>query len=179
MKWFVASLFILFVQTIFAQKIDFKEFIPNGYSILDTSSGDLNRDKITDYLIILKNELESTVSDTTRPLLIVHGHKDGTFKLAEQNEKIVLCFGCGGVFGDPYSGITIKNNSFSIQHYGGSAWRWTRTIAFQYNKKLKKYILLKDTGVSFHTSEPNKKEYHTYKKNDWNKADFKTYSTDW
>jgi len=38
---------------------------------------------------------------------------------------------------------------------------------------------LKDTGVSFHTSEPNKKEDHTYKKNDWKKADFKTYSTDW
>ena len=71
------------------------------------------------------------MSDTARHLLIIQGEKDGTFKIVANNDSIVLCFGCGGVFGDPYAGITVKDNYFSIEHYGGSAWRWTRIITFK------------------------------------------------
>ena len=180
MKLFLTSLFILLItKASLAQKINFKEFIPAGFTILDTSKCDLNQDGYTDYIIILKNDLENSVPDTSRPLLIVEGEKNGTFKLIANNDKIVLCYACGGAFGDPYTGITVKDNYFSIEHYGGSSWRWTRIITFKYDKKLNDYILHKDTGESFSVEDLNKREFQTYNKNLWNKVEFKNYNSDW
>lgn len=180
MKSCLAALFIVVItETISAQEVRFKEFIPAGFSILDTATGDLNHDGYTDYLLVLKNDAEQLATDTARPLIILHGQQDGTSKVVARNDSIVLCFGCGGVMGDPFTGISVNDNSFTIAHYGGSGWRWTRTITFQYNKKLDKYILLQDTGESFHATEPDKAESHTYQKNLWGKVEFENYKTDW
>src|SRR5262245_26150841 len=88
-------------------------FIPEGYQVLDHAMGDLNKDKLNDYLLILKKANESELSDVVehpepRPLLVIIRQKDGSLKLATRNDKVVLCVDCGGVFGDPYAGMTIK-----------------------------------------------------------------------
>ncbi len=171
----IISLIVVFSNAVFSQKISLNEFIPDGYSVLDTSRGDLNKDGFDDLVLILKNNSEADYTDTLRPLLILQGQKNGRFKLVERNDNIVLCLGCGGVFGDPYTGITIKNNYFSIEHYGGSSWRWTRIITFKYNLTSKEYILYKDAGESYHTSDPDKTENQTYNKKLWGKKKLKDY----
>jgi hypothetical protein len=153
-----------------------KDFIPKGFSLLDSASGDLNKDGFKDLIVILKNNLEETVSDTTRPLLILHGNKKKTYTLISKNEHVVLCKGCGGVFGDPYEGITVKNNYFSVEHYGGSSWRWTRIITFKYDVKTKHYVLHKDAGISFHTSDPDKTTEIISRKKDFDILPFMQYN---
>ena len=134
----------------------YRAFIPKGFSLLDSASGDLNKDAIKDLVLILKNDAEERNGDTTRPLLLLAGKGNGLFTLLARNDHVVLCASCGGVFGDPYEGITIKNGYFSIEHYGGSNWRWTRIITFKYDVATKNFKLHRDGGVSFHTSEPDK-----------------------
>jgi hypothetical protein len=70
---------------------------------------------------------------------------------------VVLCKGCGRIFGDPYDGITIRKGYFSIEHYGGSSWRWTRIITFKYDLKSRNFKLHKDAGVSYHNTEEDMK----------------------
>ena len=179
MKLRSTIIFTLLLSTsFFAQKKSIDDFVLKGYSILDKSSGDLNQDGYTDYIVILRNNLDTISADTARPLLIIHGQQNGTYKLAGRNDSIVLCKACGGVFGDPYSAITIKDNYFSVEFYGGSNWRWSRVITFKYNTITKSYILHKDAGESFNAFEPDKIEYESYHKELWNKIPFKTYSAD-
>ena len=148
------------------------------FSILDSASGDINKDGKKDLLVILKNNLEETSGDTTRPLLILMGNGTGLYDLSDRNDSVVLCKACGGVFGDPYAGMTVKNNFFSIEHYGGSNWRWTRIITFRYDQKSKQVLLHRDAGDSFHTSDPDKTTLNLYNKEDFGKLSFSEYSYD-
>jgi hypothetical protein len=68
----------------------------------------------------------------------------------------VLCVDCGGVMGDPFMQVVIKNGYFSIEHYGGSGWRWTRTITFKYSPADSYWYLHKDGNSSFHSADPDK-----------------------
>ena len=154
-------------------------FIPSGYSILDSASGDMNNDRVKDLILILKNNnesIENNYDELIRPLLILHGTKNNNYTLFAKNDSVVLCSICGGVFGDPYEAITIKNNFFSIEHYGGSNWRWTKIITFKYNEKVKKYILHKDAGASYHTSTPDVQTEIKTKQAYWGKQLFTKYS---
>lgn len=139
------------------------KFIPEGYILLDSATGDLNLDPYPDMLLVVKKNGEDSTSDVVdhpekRPLLILTGQADKQFKLAARNDNAVYCVNCGGMMGDPYMGIVIKKGYFSIEHYGGSAWRWTRIITFKYSSADKYWYLHKDGGDSYHTSYPDKVE---------------------
>ena len=139
------------------------DFVPENYSILDTTSGDLNLDGINDFIVVLKKNGEDTLSDVIdnperRPLLILLRDQNNKFTLTRRNNNTVYCFDCGGVMGDPFMGIIIKNGYFSVEHYGGSSWRWTRIITYKYSKQDKEWFLHKDGSESFHASEPQKVE---------------------
>ena len=154
-------------------------FVPEGYAILDTASGDLNLDGTTDVLLVLKDKNEETVSDGTefsRPLLILTRDTDGKLTRARENGFTVMCRQCGGVFGDPYVGLTIKNGYFSVEHYGGSNWRWTKIITYKYSKEDNEWYLHKVGGESYHTSDPDKSESHVRTTKDFGKVKFEEYS---
>lgn len=142
---------------------DLKKFIPANYTILDEAIGDLNLDQIPDLILVLKKNGEANSSDVIehpekRPLLILLRDKNNALKLVRKNDNAVYCVNCGGVMGDPYMGISIKNGYFSVEHYGGSAWRWTRIITYKYVKADKEWYLYKDGSESFHASAPEKVE---------------------
>lgn len=137
--------------------------IPDGYYIIDTCSGDLNLDNYTDYLIVLAQNGEDSLSkvsedDVKRRLLILTGTADQSYTLAAQSDNAVYCLQCGGMMGDPFQSLVIKNGYFSIEHYGGSRERWTRTITFKYSKSDSTWNLHKDGHGSFTAGEEDEKE---------------------
>ncbi len=142
---------------------ELSKFVPKNYSILDTISGDLNLDNINDYILVLNKNGEDTISDVIdnperRPLMILLRDQFNKLRLEKRNDNTVYCINCGGMMGDPFSGISIKNGYFSVEHYGGSAWRWSRIITYKYSKRDKEWYLHKDGSESFHTTEPEKVE---------------------
>ena len=135
-------------------------YIPEGYQALNATRGDLNQDAIEDVILIVKKRDEEKTSDMIehpekRPLFILTGQTDNSYKLAAKSDNAVLCVDCGGVMGDPFMGVTIKKGYFSVEHYGGSAWRWTMIVTFKYSKTKKKWFLHKYGGDEFHVSEPD------------------------
>jgi hypothetical protein len=132
-----------------------KNFIPKGYEALDLTKGDLNRDTYPDAILVLYRKGEEKTSDVIdhpekRPLLVLIGQANKTYKLAARSDNAVYCVDCGGQMGDPFTGVTIKNGYFSVEHYGGSGWRWTRIITFKYSPTEKNWFLHKDGGERFH-----------------------------
>ena len=156
------------------------KFISDGYLLLDSASGDLNLDEYSDKILILKKVGEEITSDIIdnpekRPLLVLIGQENGDYRLAAKSYSTVYCYDCGGMMGDPYQGVTIKDGYFSIEHYGGSAWRWTRIITFRFSKDCDYWFLHRDGGESFHVSEPDGGTDFMRTKEDFGKVKFEDF----
>ena len=137
------------------------QYIPEGYAALNATKGYLDLDSIKDVILVIKKKGEENSSDVDtnpelRPLFILIGQPDTSYKLAAKNNKTVMCVNCGGVMGDPFMGIEIKKCFFSVEHYGGSAWRWITIPTFKYSKTKKKWFLYAFRNESFHVSDPEK-----------------------
>lgn len=159
---------------------EFLAFIPINYSVLDTASGDLNQDKIIDYILVLKKDGEDTLSDVLnnpekRPLLILLRDEYNKLNLVKRNDNTVYCIDCGGMMGDPYMGIEIKNGYFSVEHYGGSGWRWRRIITYKFSKQKNEWFLHKDVSEDFHATDPEKIEYQKKSKKDFGIVKFEEF----
>lgn len=154
----------------------FTYYIPENFQVLDSLAGDLNGDNIPDMILILKTNNEELLPESSRPLIILTGNKSGSFDLRARNDSVVLCKNCGGVFGDPYQNITIGDGSFSIEHYGGSSWRWSRSVTFKFDPGSKKFFLQMDSGISYHTSNPDSTETIVHNKDYFNKLTIENYS---
>ena len=145
---------------------DLRAFIIADTKLLAFVSADLNGDDKADYVFILekqkKNPKDEDIEQGQRPLHIAIRQADGKLKLVKTNEKIVLCSTCGGVFGDPFAELTADKKSFTVSHYGGSAWRWANAYQFNYSRKDDTWQLVKASESSFHTSEPDKAKEKIY-----------------
>jgi len=138
-----------------------KNFIPKGFEALEITKGDLNRDAYPDAIMVLYKRGEEKTSDVIshpekRPLLVLLGQANKTYKLAAQSDNAVYCVDCGGQMGDPFTGVTIKNGYFSVEHYGGAAERWTRIVTFKYAPANKVWFLHKDGHEYFDATNPDK-----------------------
>ena len=60
------------------------------------------------------------------------------------------------MMGAPFQRGVIKNGFFSVEHYGGSAGRWTYVSTFKYVPASKTWYLPREGGERFHASEPEK-----------------------
>ena len=92
-----------------------KPFVLKGYEMLDYVTGDLNGVKKPDAILVLKMPGEDTaVEEVKRPMLILIRQANGKLKQAKRNDDVIMCRQCGGVFGDPYEGTTIKGSTFEL-----------------------------------------------------------------
>lgn len=135
------------------------QFVPAGYVALYATRGNLNLDAINDVVLIVNKPNEAKTSDVNvhpekRPLLILIGQADGTYRLAGRNDNTVYCVACGGAMGDPFTGVAIKNGYFSVEHYGGSSQRWGRIITYRYNPAEKNWLLSRDGLITFTATDP-------------------------
>jgi hypothetical protein len=132
-----------------------KTFIPAGYSAIHLSSGDANLDGLTDKILVLRKNTEEITSNygedkpDKRPLLLLLGQADETYRLAIRNDNAAYCIDCGGAFGDPFTGTTIKNGFFSIEHGIAGGLHWEHVITFKYDKTKNKWFLYKDHFISY------------------------------
>ncbi|MCT4640635.1 MAG: hypothetical protein N4A72_23265 [Bacteroidales bacterium] len=122
---FLTALFISFSTNVIAQIIP----VPNGYSVLDTITGDLDKDNISELVVAYNTGDED--DDVIRSL-IIYKINNGVWKSWKQSDEALLTSRGGGVFGDPYQGIKIERGILIIYHYGGSNWKWSTTDKYRY-----------------------------------------------
>jgi len=152
-------LILLLLSSVYLSSLsqDFRSFIPNDYDTLDdgVARGDLNKDGKEDIVIVVGSKWEQDenwsekASDSNvapRLLIILFGTDSGYVQIVK-NDKAILCKDCGGIFGDPFAGIEINKNVLSINHYGGSNWRWGYTHKFRFQDK--EFFLIGQTKYSF------------------------------
>lgn len=144
-----------FNKTITVTDENLKVFIPKGYDAISIEKGDLNLDEFKDAILVLRKSTEETTSNNDennpdkRPLLLLLGQKNNIYKLVYKNDNAVYCIDCGGVFGDPFTGISIKNGYFSIEHGISGGHHWENITTFKYNKAKQNWFLYKDHYINY------------------------------
>ena len=168
MRRFVLLLIWLFAAplTMAAQENELKvpaevaPFVEPGTKAIELEKSDLNGDGREDFILVLEKENPAKDADdfpvNQRPLLILLRGTDGKLASAKRNERVVMCSKCGGVFGDPFDGVIAGRNTFSVEHYGGSAERWKFSYQFNYSRVNKTWQLVRVLELHYHTSNPNK-----------------------
>jgi hypothetical protein len=136
-------------------------FVEQGTKPIALESADLNGDGMKDYILVLERENPSQKDENDfpknqRPLLILVRGADNKLTAAKRNELIVMCSQCGGVMGDPFAGVTVGRNTFTVNHYGGSAWRWSADYKFNYSRIDKTWQLVRIEEESFNANDPQK-----------------------
>lgn len=106
----------------------FKPFLSPKETVMDTAIADFNKDGLNDLLIVSENIADE---EQNRSLIILSNSANG-FVVSAKSKAAVLCKTCGGVFGDPYAGISVNKNVLDIYHYGGSNWKWTNNFTFRF-----------------------------------------------
>lgn len=141
-------------------------FVESGTKAIALETADLNGDKREDFILVLEKENpakdENEFAVNERPLLILLRGVDSKLTLAKRNDQIIMCSQCGGVFGDPFAGVVAGRNTFSVEHYGGSNWRWQYSYKFNYSRIDNTWQLVRVQEVTFHTFEPNKAKTRVY-----------------
>ena len=141
--------------------VEVKPFVEQGTKPIALESADLNGDGSKDYVLVLERENPSLKDENDfpknqRPLLILVRGADNKLTAAKRNELIVMWSACGGMMGDPFMGVTVARNSFTINHYGGSAWRWSVDYKFNYSRIDKTWQLVRIEEESFNANDPQK-----------------------
>lgn len=146
---------------------NFKSFIPRGYSVLSIQYGDLNLDKFKDVILVLKKNNEEKTSKMVdegkpekRPMLLLSGQKNGSYKLDFKNDNAVLCFDCISVYdsNDPFPKITIKKGSFTIVNAVNGSRHWIQKITFKYNITKNNWFLYETNFVNYKPKDRNDKK---------------------
>lgn len=106
----------------------FKPFLSPKEIVMDTAIADFNKDGLNDLVIVSENIVDE---EQNRSLIILSNSASG-FVVSAKSKAAILCKTCGGVFGDPYAGISVNKNVLNIYHYGGSNWKWTNNFTFRF-----------------------------------------------
>lgn len=136
----IAALLILGNSFCYAQKKEISHFIPNGYSLFEQYTGDLNDDGLEDIVLIVKDTKKENIItnrfgeevDRNRRGIIVLFNKETNYELVVEN---LNCFSSenedGGVYFPPELWINIEDRNLKI-HYGHGRYGYWEFI-FRYN----------------------------------------------
>ena len=141
-------------------------FVEAGTKAIALEKADLNGDRREDFILVLEKANAAKDADdfpvNQRPLLILLRGADGKLTVAKRNDRVVMCSQCGGVFGDPFDGVIAGRNTFSVEHYGGSNWRWKYSYKFNYSRIDQTWQLVSTRELNYHTANPNKVDTKIY-----------------
>jgi hypothetical protein len=138
-----------------------KPFIEKGFVANALEAADLNGDGTKDYVLVVNKPRDEKaqyddIGDEPRQTLILVSDSAGKLSLAARNDRVAFCRGCGGVFGDPFAGITAKPGRFTVMNYGGSNDRWSDEYTFAYSKRDRTWQLVRAEESIFRATDPNR-----------------------
>lgn len=119
------------------------------YSLFDWVEGDINNDDIPDFIVVLQAKKPNEDDFFVRKIVLVETLAFPQLKIAAVNDNLVACSDCGGGgVGDPYRGIVIKNNYFSVEELYGACCKDRLITTFKYAPKKHNWVLHKEGKIS-------------------------------
>jgi hypothetical protein len=114
-----------------------RRFVAAGMTPLAYEVADLNRDGREDAILVVgpTPTPDDDFAASPRLLLILVRQPDGSLREAKRNQRVVYCRGCGGINGDPFSGLDVGAGTFTVHYAGGDNLRWFLAYRFDYSRR--------------------------------------------
>jgi len=126
---------IVMLQTIlvlFQVSFGQQDIIPKQYQSIKEVYGDLDKDGIQEKVVVYNmSDKEDEINGIDREVVIFKKDK-GNWKIWERSTSAVGNSQDGGMMGDPFEDIEIKNGILLISQSGGSSWKWGHTDKYRY-----------------------------------------------
>jgi hypothetical protein len=150
------------IPTLASTADDTASFIPDNWSLTDSVQPDYNGDGLTDFIGVISRPFDEDGNWYPRILFAAFQTNGGKYALDFQDINLVRAASEGGVFGDPYLPMTCEGNTFTINAYGGSAWKWSESTTFEYRGG-NWYFLREESryGYGPTTTDITENDYHT------------------
>jgi hypothetical protein len=179
MRYFLTGILIIFSGASYGQDFNYpsikvkgqniSDFVPVGWTILDSTYGDLNKDGSKDAAIIIQhkdsvtlvNSPEDTVLTQPRILFVLFKNPaDNSFMLMEQSNSFILKHERDHM-DDPYQQLAINNGileaKFHLFYYMGSYDVTNATYKFRYQQG--QFVLIGADKSSFDRASHDFEEY--------------------
>ena len=165
---------IMFTELVHREQQDVKDRVPDGYTIFEQITGDLNKDGIDDLVFILKGTRSDMVVyddvldgrfDRNKRGVMVFLRENHGWRLVVQNLDCFLSENeNGGVYFAPELSVYIQNGNLYFHYFHGryGDWKYTfRVNDLENDLELIGYdstenrgpIILKDTSINFLTKK--------------------------
>ncbi len=110
------------------------EHIPKGWTSFAEATGDLNKDGLQDIAMIIENTVPNEEGGKERSLLILlkYNRDEDFYTLIARNNEVILESESGGVLGDPFTSMEIKNYVLRLDFHGGSREKWSTTHRYRH-----------------------------------------------
>ncbi len=115
-------------QIISAQRIP----VPQNFVLLDSVQGDLDKDGVDEMVVAYNTRKEDDSFESIPRQLRIYKMQDGKWAVWKISDQALYGSTEGGMSGDPYGGMEIKNGILLMSHAGGSSWKWGHTDKYRY-----------------------------------------------
>ncbi len=137
-----------------------RDFIPAGWHILSSASGDLNGDEQTDVAMVIESDVAmvenrgpsgTRVEPAKARILLVLFRQQGApgLRLAARHDTFILRANEGVDF-DPFEELRIDGGALVIPFYGGGWWRFNAAYTFRYRND--EFVLDAVDRTDYHAS---------------------------
>jgi len=121
---------ILFIGfSVNAQKIP----APGRWAMIDSAMGDLDKDGVSELAVAYNtHQTDVNVDENVPRILAIYKKNNSEWMPWKLSTSAVMGSQDGGMMGDPFEGIEIKNGILIIIHFGGSSWKWSQTDKYRF-----------------------------------------------
>ena len=127
-----------------------EKFVPAGWMIEQTVSGDLNNDSVPDAAVKLIEKMPAGADQYNPPprervLVILLKNADGAFERAAVTDSLLQCTTCGGAFyglADAPADLEISKGVLILKQEFGSRDATQMTFCFRFDPKVKRFALI-------------------------------------
>lgn len=149
-----------------------RDFVPAGWIARDSATGDLNKDFLHDYAVVLQHrdsvslvkkdgDMEEVVVTQPRMLLLLFRNPaDGSLTLVEQSRSFILNHDNPDM-DDPYAGLNIRNGVLEIKFhlfYNMGSW-YVNSATYKFRYQQGQFVLIGADNWSFHRASHNAEAY--------------------
>jgi hypothetical protein len=109
-----------------------RKLSPKEYRSIKEISGDLNKDSVDEKVVVYNvSDTEDDVEGVDREIIIFK-KENGNWIIWHRSKTAVGNSKDGGMMGDPFEDMEIKNGVLLITQSGGSSWKWGYTDKYRF-----------------------------------------------
>jgi hypothetical protein len=125
---------LLLSAIIFSCCISFgqENLVPKEYRSIKEISGDLDKDSVDEKVVVYNvSDIQDDVDGVDREIIIFKKEKEN-WMIWHRSKTAIGNSKDGGMMGDPFEDVEIKNSILLISQSGGSSWKWGHTDKYRF-----------------------------------------------